>query len=83
MAAALGKPCVVVFGNTPKAVWGPWKAEHRVVENAYPCEQCPQKAQGGCPGFGPSNCIQFVTVDQVRNACESLLDAVAQRTSVG
>ena len=35
------------------------------------------------PGLGPSNCIQFVTADQVRNACESLLDAVAQRTSVG
>lgn len=83
MAAALGKPCVVVFGNTPKAVWGPWKTEHRVVENTFPCEQCPQKAQGGCPGLGPSNCIQFVTADRVRNACESLLDAVAQRTSVG
>ena len=83
MAAALGKPCVVVFGNTPKTVWGPWKTEHRVVENTYPCEQCPEKTRGGCPGFGPSNCIQFVTVDQVREACESLLDSVAQRTSVG
>jgi heptosyltransferase III len=83
MAAALGRPCVVVFGNTPEAVWGPWKTEYRVVENAYPCDQCPEKAQGGCRGFGPSNCIQFVTADQVRAACASLLDAVAQRTSVG
>jgi ADP-heptose:LPS heptosyltransferase len=81
MAAALAKPCVVVFGNTPSATWRPWKTEHRVVENAFPCERCPKAAQGGCESFGQSSCIFTVTVDQVRAACEELLNATIQRTS--
>jgi ADP-heptose:LPS heptosyltransferase len=73
MAAALGKPCVVVFGNTPSAVWGPWKTERRIVENDFPCERCPDKATGGCTANAQSRCILTVTVDQVRRACEELL----------
>lgn len=83
MAAALSRPCVVVFGNTPSAVWGPWRTDHRVVENAFPCGHCALASQGGCENFPGSFCILSVTVDQVRAACEALLDAVAYRTRVG
>jgi len=31
IAAAAGKPCVVIFGATNPAQWHPWQAEHRVI----------------------------------------------------
>jgi heptosyltransferase III len=31
IAAAAGKPCVVIFGETNPAQWHPWQVEHRVV----------------------------------------------------
>jgi heptosyltransferase-3 len=70
MAAALGKPCVVVFGASYSATWRPWKTEHRVVENAYPCERCPV---GRCATFRESRCILTVAVDQVIQASADLL----------
>jgi len=70
IAAALGKRCVVVFGASDSKVWSPWKAEHRLVENAFPCGQCPR---GKCASLGASQCIFYVSVGQVRQACEDLL----------
>lgn len=31
IAAAAGKPCVVIFGVTNPAQWHPWQVEHRVI----------------------------------------------------
>jgi heptosyltransferase III len=31
MAAAFGLPCVVLFGNSNPAIWGPWRTEAEVV----------------------------------------------------
>lgn len=78
IAAALGKRCVVVFGASDSKVWSPWKAEHRVVENAYPCQQCPR---GKCESLGVSQCIFAVRAEQVRGASEELLRAETRDNS--
>src|SRR5690348_18397857 len=70
IAAALGKKCVVIFGASDSKVWSPWKTEYRLVENPFPCSQCPR---GKCGSLGDSQCIFYVSVDQVREACEALL----------
>ena len=70
IAAALAKRCVVIFGASDSKVWSPWKTESRLVENPFPCRQCPH---GKCESLDASQCIFYVTVDQVREACEALL----------
>jgi ADP-heptose:LPS heptosyltransferase len=70
IAAALGKKCVVVFGASDSKVWSPWKSEYRLIENPFPCKQCPR---GRCESLAASQCISYVTVDQVREAIEALL----------
>jgi ADP-heptose:LPS heptosyltransferase len=70
IAAALGKKCVVIFGASDSRVWLPWKAEHRIVENQFPCSQC---RRGKCESLAASQCIFSITVEQVRGACEALL----------
>ena len=41
IAAALGRPCVAIFGSSSPANWRPWSEEHRVVANDFPCNPCP------------------------------------------
>lgn len=70
IAAALQRRCVAIFGTSDSASWYPWKTEHRVVENKFPCDRCPK---GRCASARESLCIRTVTVEQVREACEALL----------
>lgn len=70
IAAALGRKCVVIFGASDSKVWSPWKAEYRLVENPFPCKQCPQ---GKCEPLGASQCIFAISVEEVRQACDTLL----------
>lgn len=71
IAAALGRKCVVIFGASDSKVWSPWKTEYRLVENPFPCNQCPG---GKCESLGTSQCIQSISIEQVREACDALLD---------
>lgn len=70
VAAALGKKSVVIFGASDSKVWSPWKTEHRLIENPFPCKKCPQ---GKCESLGASQCIFAISVEQIREACEALL----------
>ncbi len=70
IAAALQKRCVAIFGTSDSAAWYPWKTEHRVVENKFPCERCPR---GRCASARESLCIRTISVEQVREACDALL----------
>jgi ADP-heptose:LPS heptosyltransferase len=63
---------VVIFGSTDSATWRPWQTEHRVVQNDFPCNPC---RGDRCYAFDQPRCILSVTVEQVREACEALLDA--------
>jgi len=70
IAAALGIKSVVIFGASDSKVWSPWKTEYRLVENPFPCQQCPR---GKCASLGTSECIFAISVEEVREACEALL----------
>ena len=75
MAAALGRPSVVIFGSSDSQIWGPWprhdpKRPSRVVQNFYPCNPCPGDR---CYCFNQPECILSVTFDQVRSAVEQVL----------
>lgn len=76
IAAALGKKCVVIFGASDSKVWSPWKTEYRLVENAFPCSQCPR---GRCESLAASQCIFAISVEEVREACEALLTKTQQQ----
>ncbi len=76
IAAALGKKCVVIFGASDSKVWSPWKIEYRLVENAFPCSQCPR---GRCESLAASQCIFAISVEEVRGACEALLTKTQQQ----
>jgi len=70
LAAACGRPVVVIFGSSDSVVWRPWQTAHRVVQNDFACNPCPGDR---CYAFGEPRCILSITPEQVREACDSLL----------
>ena len=75
MAAALGRPVVVIFGSSSSPIWGPWPRQDsnpgaRVVQNHFDCNPCPGDR---CYQFARPECILSVTFDQVKDAVEEVL----------
>jgi ADP-heptose:LPS heptosyltransferase len=75
MAAALGRPVVVIFGSSSSPIWGPWPRQgsnfpSRVVQNPFDCNPCPGDH---CYKFARPECILSVTFDQVKDAVEDVL----------
>jgi heptosyltransferase-3 len=70
LASAAGTPAVIIFGSSSSVHWRPWKVEHRVVQNDFPCNPCKGDR---CYAFNEPRCILSVTFEQVRDACEALL----------
>jgi heptosyltransferase-3 len=72
MAAALGRPGVVIFSSSSSSIWGPWRprAPWRVVQNPYDCNPCPGDR---CYRYERPECILSVTLEQVRSAVEEIL----------
>ncbi len=72
MAAALGRPSVVVFGSSSSEIWGPWPRQGpgRIVQNFYDCNPCPGDR---CYRFERPECILSVSFQQVRTAVEAVL----------
>ena len=76
MAAALGRPLVVIFGSSSSPIWGPWQpqAAHpqaSVVQNKFECNPCPGDH---CYKFAQPECILSITFEQVKAAVERSLD---------
>jgi ADP-heptose:LPS heptosyltransferase len=76
MAAALGRPAVVIFGSSSSLTWGPWPppgagSPSQIVQNPYECNPCPGDR---CYRFEHPECILSVTVPQVKAAIESVLE---------
>lgn len=72
LAAAAGRPVVVIFGSSDSVTWRPWQAVHQVVQNDFPCNPC---RGDRCYAFEEPRCILSVAPDQVRHACRALLEA--------
>jgi heptosyltransferase III len=75
MAAALGRPSVVIFGSSSSLIWGPWPPPgpgrpSQIVQNPYECNPCPGDR---CYRFERPECILSITQPQVRAAIESVL----------
>lgn len=70
LAAAMGVPCVALFGPTGESVWAPWGVEHRVVTTTHSCRPC---GMDGCGGGKVSECLAFLPVQAVHDAVRELL----------
>lgn len=71
MAAAVGTPCVALFGPSGERQWGPWGVPMRVVSSAqHSCRPC---GIDGCGGGKVSDCLVSLSVAQVRQAISALL----------
>jgi ADP-heptose:LPS heptosyltransferase len=70
LAAAAGKPCVVIFGPTNPVQWHPWQVQHRVISTGAKFR--PVRGDKSFAVAEPRP-IQAITVDEVRTACTELL----------
>lgn len=69
VADAVGVPIVAVFGSTDPVTTRPFGRSHSVVRHAMDCSPCLERT---CP-LKHHNCMKFVTVDEVYDACFRLL----------
>lgn len=71
LAAAMGTPCVALFGPSGEGEWAPWRAVHRIVASTrHPCRPC---GNDGCGGGKVSECLTTLEVDEVYAAARALL----------
>ena len=69
MAAALGRPCLVLFGPTRPEWTGPYGPGHRVLTRRLPCQPCLSRR---CRR-GDHACLAEMTPDEVFAAAEEQL----------
>lgn len=74
LAAAAGKPCVVIFGPTNPAQWRPWQVEHRVITTG--AQFRPVRGDKSVAVTEPRP-IQSIEVHEVHEACVELLAATS------
>ncbi len=71
IAAAVGAPCVVIFGSSNVAHWRPWTTNASgVVREEMPCQPCHGYF---CAQFEKPECILRVPVDRVVGAIDRIL----------
>lgn len=77
IAAAMGTPTLALFGPSNEKEWGPWQVPNRVlVSTAHPCRPC---ALDGCGGSKRAECLEAISVAQVRTALDDLLASTLSR----
>ena len=71
IAAAVGAPCVVIFGSSNIAHWRPWTTKpNELVREEMPCQPCHGYF---CAEFDQPECILRVPVDRVVAAIDRVL----------
>lgn len=71
IAAAMGTPCVALFGPSGELEWSPWGVPHEVVSSErHPCRPC---GQDGCAGSKVSDCLTTLSQARVLAACHRQL----------
>jgi heptosyltransferase III len=71
IAAALERPCVVVFAATDPAHWHPWQAEHRIL--------APDSGIDLSSNQQPPYRVASISVERGQQACDALLSAGTMR----
>lgn len=72
IAAAVGTPCVVLFGPSGDKEWGPWMIANEIVTSQHSCRPC---GLDGCGGSKVSECLTILTAQQVIEAIDRTLAA--------
>lgn len=70
IAAAVGTPCVALFGPSGDKEWGPWLVRSEIVTSTHSCRPC---GQDGCGGGKVSECLYAIGVEQVLAAIDRTL----------
>lgn len=70
IAAAVGTPCVALFGPSGETEWGPWSDRAEVVTLPFSCRPC---GKDGCGGGKISDCLWRISVDQVLGSIDRVL----------
>jgi heptosyltransferase-3 len=70
IAAAVGTPCVALFGPSKEQLWAPWQVPHRLVSSPFNCRPCDMP---GCGNSQISDCLQAISAKQVMAAVMDLL----------
>ncbi len=70
LAAATGRPSVVLFSSTNPAQWGPWQTEHRILHTGAVFH--PRRGDKTIAESEPQS-IDSISFDDVREACAELL----------
>lgn len=70
IAAAVGTPCIALFGPSIDQRWHPWQVPHRLVTTHFSCRPCDIK---GCGDGQVSECLQAIQPKEVLQATLSLI----------
>lgn len=70
IAAAVGTPCVALFGPSGDKEWGPWMVRNEIVASNHSCRPC---GLDGCGGSKISDCLTIITAQQVLDAIDRTL----------
>jgi len=73
LAAAVGTPCVAIFGAASPLQWSPHGEGHRVVAPGMPCEECVCPDRCVPPNPYHMYCVRRITEDRVREALHDQL----------
>jgi heptosyltransferase III len=73
LAAALRRPCVVIFSLTDPVQWRPWQTDHRIVQTGATFHH--PRGDKAIVASNPRP-ILSIAVDEVRQKCEELLVGV-------
>ncbi|MGE5247627.1 MAG: glycosyltransferase family 9 protein, partial [Verrucomicrobiota bacterium] len=97
LASAVGTPTVAIFGPTGAFNWAPWEGidwgyseeqkagtrfvgRHAVVQKAFFCCPC---GRDGCGGTKKSRCLDELSVDEVTEAVDRMLDGAERPEESG
>jgi heptosyltransferase-3 len=75
IAAAVGTPCVALFGPSGEKSWHPWQVPHRILTSDFSCRPC---GLDGCGGGKISDCLQAI---QPQSVIEAVLTLTSESIS--
>jgi heptosyltransferase-3 len=75
LSAAIGTPCVALFGPSDEKSWGPWMVKHRVVAASHSCRPC---NLDGCGNGKISDCLQAINPIMVLDTVIALIEEIRQ-----